>query len=67
MIIWMFLLVCAALASGVAGFGTLAAGFEIVLAVTAVLAVIGWATGGVAATDRDQRSPSSARPRRVAT
>jgi hypothetical protein len=66
MIIWMFMLVSAALVAGVTGFGTVAAGFEIVIAVTAILAVIGWATGGVAAAGaRDHRS--SARPRRVAT
>ena len=70
MISWMFVLVTSALVAGVFGLGTLAAAFEIVIAVTAVLAVIGWATaGGAPATVgpgvRGQRS--SARPRRVAT
>jgi hypothetical protein len=69
MISWMFLLVTSALVAGVFGLGTLAAAFEIVIAVTAVLAVIGWATAGgstaVSPGARGQRS--SARPRRVAT
>lgn len=68
MISWMFVLVTSALVAGVFGLGTLAAAFEIVIAVTAVLAVIGWATAGSTVYGPGARGQrSSARPRRVAT